>query len=418
MTFTLTSSTRTGWLSQFSLTDLSLAQSLADSLRFVSDVELKTSLAQKLTQVLSEMDSPAALFVEREQKHPAGKTQRLYKQRTHPPKTAYGVAAGPVVPKFDYDPKVGSEGVIAQFLSQFCKEHPKHLFHPTVKKCIERKVRRFVLVTDIIGSGERTTDWLESAWRTATLRSWHSYGLLRFEIVAFTATELGEEVVTSHPSSPTVRYCLSCPTIDSEFQTKKAQQIKDLCLRKDPIGPDPKESLGYHGTASLIAFAHSIPNNVPRLLFESADGWRPLFHKRITRGRFEEITSSAEVDLRRLERLRHRRLAAAVRRKMKRENIRKTLLFLAASSRSPRTAAALSRKTGLLIDEIARMQDVSIKAGWSDTSGRLTDAGQRELEHARMAGKVGKLGRLPGSDEPYYPQMLRAPHKSHLVQPG
>lgn len=409
MTFSLKLSNRTTWLSQFSFADRPLAQSLADSLRFVPDAELKTSLDQKLSQVLAEMDTPTALFVEREQKHPGGKTQRLYKQRNKSPKTAYGVAAGPVVPKFDYDPKVGSEGIIAQFLSQFCKEHPKHLFHPTVKRCIERKVKRFVLVTDFIGSGERTTDWLESAWRTATLRSWHSYGLLRFEIVAFTATEMGENAVTSHPSSPTVRYCLSCPTIDSEFQTREAQQIKDLCLRKDPIGPDPKESLGYHGTGALIAFAHSIPNNVPRLLFESAAGWRPLFYKRVTRDRFEETESSAEADLRRLERLRHRRLAAAVRTKMKRDNIRKMFLFLAASSRSPRTAAALSRKTGFLIDEIVRMQDVSIKAGWSDASGRLTDAGQRELQHARMAGKVGLSGRLPGSDEPYYPQTLRAP---------
>lgn len=410
MAFTLRTSTKTAWLSQFLAADLPLAQRLAESLRFVSDTELKASLGQKLIELLSETEDRIALFVEREQKHPGGKTQRLYKQRPKSPKTAYGAASGPVVPKFDYDPKVGSEGIIAQFLSQFCKEHPKALFHPTVEKCIEGKVRRFVQVTDFIGSGDRTTDWLQAAWRTATLRSWHSYRRLRFEIVAFTATDLGEKAVRSHPSGPRVRYCLSCPTIDSAFQPWEAQQIRDLCLRYDPMGPDPQESLGYCGTACLIALAHSIPNNVPRLLFKATDNWRPLFRERVTRDRFEETDRDAEIDSQKLERLRQKRLAAAVRRQVKRENLRRTLLFLAASARPPRTAVAISRKTGLSINEVTRMQDLSIRAGWTDALGRLTDGGHRELEYARKAGEVRQPSRLPGSNALYYPQSLRTPH--------
>lgn len=405
----LRTSTKTAWLSQFATADLPLAQCLAESIRFVPDAELKASLDQKLIELLSETDDRIALFVEREQKHPGGRTQRLYKQKVKPPNTAYGVAAGPVVPKFDYDPKVGSEGIIAQFLSQFSKEHPKALFHPTVGKCIESKVRRFVLVTDFIGSGDRATDWLEAAWRTATLRSWHSYGLLRFEIVGFAATDFGEHAVKIHPSRPHVRYCLSCPTIDSAFQAKEAQQVRDLCLRYDPMGPDPQESLGYGGAASLIAFAHSIPNNVPRLLFKSAGNWRPLFRERVTRDRFEETDGDAEIGSQKLERLRQKRLAAVVRRHVKRENLRKTLLFLAACGRPPRTDAAISRKTGLSINEVTRMLDLSIRAGWTDAQTRLTDVGRRELEYARKSIQVRQPPRLPGSDAPYYPQSLRTP---------
>ena len=264
-------------------------------------------------------------------------------------------------------------------------------------------------MTDNIGSGDRTIDWLQAAWRTATLRSWHSYGLLRFEIVAFTATDLGEQAVRSHPSGPQVRYCLSCPTIDSAFQAKEAQQIKDLCLRYDPMGPDPQESLGYCGTAALIAFAHSIPNNVPRLLFKSAGNWRPLFRERVTRDRFEETEGNAEIDSKKLERLRQKRLAAAMRRQVKNENLRRTLLFLAASARAPRTAVAISRKTGLQTNEVSRMQDLSIRAGWTDRQGRLTDSGYRELEYARKTNKVRQSRGLSGSDALYYPQVLRTP---------
>ena len=72
---------QTAWLSQFLAADLPLAQRLAESIRFVSDTELKASLDQKLIELLSETDDRIALFVEREQKHPGGKTQRLYKQK-------------------------------------------------------------------------------------------------------------------------------------------------------------------------------------------------------------------------------------------------------------------------------------------------------------------------------------------------
>jgi hypothetical protein len=145
------------------------------------------------------------------------------------------------------------------------------------------------------------------------------------------------------------------------------------------------------------------------LLFKSGNDWRPLFRERVTRDRFEETGGDAEIDSQKLERLRQKRLAAVVRRQVKRENVRRTLLFLAASARAPRTAVAISRKTGLSINEVARMQDLSIRSGWTDAQGRLTDGGHRELEYARKAGKVRQQTRLPGSNELYYPQSLRTP---------
>ncbi len=406
MAFALKTSARNAWLAKFGVADRDLARQLADGIRFVPDMELKDSLWKKLEELLSEDMETVAVFVEREQKHPGGKTQRLYKQATKKPKTAFGAAAKPVDPKLAYNPKVGSEGIIAQFTSLFCKDQPRALFHPTVAYCIKKKVRRFVLVTDIVGSGHRATDFLEAAWRTATLRSWHSYKRLRFEVVAFTATALGESVVRSHPSGPNVRHCLGCPTIASVFPAIEARRIRDLCLRYDPLGADPVESLGHKGTEALIAFAHSIPNNVPRLLFK---GSHPLFRQQITRGQFEESDNDADLDARRLERLRQRRLAAGIRRETLRENARKTVVFLAASSRGPRTEDSLSRKTGLPIDEVRRMQALSQKAGWTDSQGRLTDSGHRELAHARLTVKPPAKGRLPGSEAPYYPQTLRTP---------
>jgi hypothetical protein len=406
MSFALKEVTRNSWLSTFETADQALARQLADSIRFVSDTELKDGLWKELLQVVAQNDYYVAVFTEREQKRPGGRIERLYKESAKAPKTAYGAGPRPVDPKLAYDPKVGSEGIIAQLLSQFCKEHPKALFHPSIAKCIKMKVRRFILVTDIIGSGDRATDWLKAAWRTATLRSWHSYGLLSFEIVAFTATILGEEVTSRHPSKPTVRYCLACPTIASSFASKEAMRVRSLCLRYDPLGEDPIKSLGHGGTEALIAFSHSIPNNVPRLLIRGA---HPLFRQQITRDRFEETGNDAELDVQRLERLKQIRLAEAIRKRTYRENARRTVLFLAASSRGPRTPTTLSRRTGLALEDIRHMQAVSQKAGWTDLAGRLTDSGHRELDHARRFANERPQRRLPGSDSPYYPQALRAP---------
>jgi hypothetical protein len=408
MPFVVKQDAKVDWLAQFQPQDSPLAERLVDGIRFVSHSELASSLRESLLELVAESKKTVALFTEREQRRPGGTIERLYKQAAKRPRKAHGAALRPVDPKLAYDPKVGSEGIIAQLLSELSKENSTILFHPTIEKCIEREVRRFVL-TDIIGSGKRASDWLDSAWQTSTLRSWHSYGLLRFEIVAFAATAKGRRLAEGHASRPRVRNCLSCPTIGSKFRKDEAKAIRDLCIRYDPIDQDPVESLGFAGGEVLIAFEHSIPNNSPRLLTKGSRYWQPLFHRHVTRGRFEEANNGRLVSARALEKLRHSRLAKAVASGYMLEVTRKWILFLAASSSGPRTQEALSRKSGLLLSEVGSLIKMAKRIGWIDSEGRLTESGHKQLVHAKDMFKTAPKPRLQGSGAPYYPQSLRVP---------
>ena len=101
-----------------------------------------------------------------------------------------------------YDPQVGSEGLIASLITQLCRERrDQFLNHPGPDSIRRKKLRAFFLITDFIGSGERVCDYLTAAWRVASVKSWSSFHLLRFEVIAYSATDKGSAPRQS-PSKP------------------------------------------------------------------------------------------------------------------------------------------------------------------------------------------------------------------------
>ena len=58
-----------------------------------------------------------------------------------------------------------------------------------------KHVGRIVVVTDFVGSGKRVREMLEAFRAVATLRSWRSYGLIEFHVVAYSGTEVGLQLV-------------------------------------------------------------------------------------------------------------------------------------------------------------------------------------------------------------------------------
>ena len=80
--------------------------------------------------------------------------------------------------------------------------------------------------------------------------------LFRFEVLAYSATDLGLKRIKKHPCRPEVYYVQPCPTIDTVFPGAVAQRMKEVCIKYDPRGHDPIESLGHMGIGALLAFAH------------------------------------------------------------------------------------------------------------------------------------------------------------------
>lgn len=405
----LKSTTTQAWLAQFDPVDQPIAIELLRSMKLVSRESFTSQLRKLLLNRLEEVRAPIGLYVEREIKIHNKSPNRLFKECRGKVRRAYGVGPEPVKPTRRYDANVGSEGIVAQIVSELCREHPNKFFnHPGPDKIRKHRIRRFILVTDFIGSGGRVRSYLESAWRVRSVRSWWSAratkGML-FEAVTYAATPKGLAAVESHPSCPKVYMVVSCPTIETVFPDGRVSQ---LCLKysKNLKG----RPIGFDDVGALIAFAHGVPNNAPAILYNKSPLWLPLFPSRVTSSSAIEFPNSRDVDEIRsnLLLMRQKRLADAGVFKTPKLYKLSTLLVLAALSHPPRTNEVVSRKTGLSIMEVDSAIKLAMNNGWVNADYRLSEFGKAELEQARRVpeSKPKSIEKTPSF---FYPKALRAP---------
>ncbi len=403
------------WLGQFRTDDQSCAAALLDEMVRVSSEEFIDKLRACILGQVKSAHRPIGLYAEREIRKYKGAPHRLFSEEKRKVKRAIGAGPSPVHPTRVYDPQVGSEGLVANLVTELCRQDPKtFLSHPGPDKIRHSRVRSFFLVSDFLGSGQHAWDYLQAAWRVRSIRSWHSWGLMHFNVVAYSATEMGRKRVRAHPCRPSVSVALPCPTIETAFRKEMTKRIRELCIKYDPIHRNKQEALGFGGIGALIAFAHGVPNNVPRFLYTkgTVNGklWMPLFPSRVTAGVRSDFSNQMDAgDIsRRLDRMRQRRLSRAPWLQEATTEAEKLLLVLASLGKGPRFSDALARKTGLTVPEVEALVEKAATYGWIDQFRRLTDVGQAQIE---------KLKRRPRTDpedlqeppEPYYPTSLRAP---------
>ena len=398
------------WLSQFDPGDQARAVNLLRSLQLVSADRFHGGLKNLLLRRIDAGPGPVGLYVEREvKKNGIGLSEPLFKQTTHIPIRAFGDGPAAVSPMGRFDPSVGSEGLIAQLLGEVQKLRLKKCAtQPGPDRIRKRAIRRFMLVTDIVGSGSRATQYLDAAWEASSIKSWHSLGLFHFEVVAYAATERGRRLVERHPCKPVLHTVAACKSL-GDLPYELADELRSLCVSYDPVDHDVEASLGYQGTGLLTVFAHGAPNNCPRLLFKNRPRkWFALFPSRVTselRSTFEEDRRAAAAE--KFVQMRQSRLSTGRWLGGASEKGRSLFLVLAALSRGPRHKETVSRRTGLTIIEVEDAIDRAQKMNLIDPQLRVSDRGQRELSQARHSQPDPVL---PSSEPgPYYPTSLRAP---------
>lgn len=398
------------WLGQFEPEDQPVAVSLLRAMTLVSRDAFAEGLRAQLLIQLAKGNGPIGVYVERELRHRQGVPFRLFKETKTKVRRAFGVGPPPVQPTRAYDADVGSEGLVAQMVSEICRAHSQQVFnHPGPDAIRRHRIRRFILVTDFIGSGKRVRTFLQAAWRVRSVRSWWSGRAtkgLSFEVVAYAATRTGRAVVERHPSRPEVHVVAACPTLDTEFSNG---DVRKLCVKYSPVPPSVMPPTGYAHGGALIAFAHGVPNNAPLILHKRGVGWAPLFPARITSATRQHFSTAqdAEAVRRHLVEMRQARLAEAGQVASAKPHAQNLLMVLAALSRPPRGAEAISRKTGLTVIEVESAFKAALTSDWIDSQYRLTDIGHAQLQQAR---KGPPYAPLPIEAPPfYYPSSLRAP---------
>lgn len=420
------------WLSQFSLGDRNPATQLLHALQLVSRDEFADGLRALILEKAEEISGPVALYAERELGHRHGVPHRLFKESTRKPKRAEGAAGPPPVKATKaYDISVGSEGIIAQLISELAKEHPKKfLDHPGPERIRKKKVREFWVVTDMVGSGHRVWRYLQAAWLVRSVRSWWSGGLLRFGVVAYAGTEPGERYVFGHPCKPKYMLVQPAPTIRTVFSVGKAQQMERLCEayapaaiadgKAPPWGGPADNPLGYGSAGALLVFSHGAPNNVPPIFHKasrsSARPWVPLFPARVSAGIGSEAFGQSltpEKIKTRLEKLGQHGLArsAVVNTELPTWEV---FSILTALSKPPRNNdAVLARRSGFETTRVRRLCRLLSEYGWIDSQQRPTDAGERQLRHARRQLDDERKKTQDSAPTvkllPYYPKSLRLP---------
>ena len=303
---------------------------------------------------------------------------------------------------------VGSEGIVAALISKFCKAHAASaLSHPGPNKLRAGQTRKIVIVTDFVGSGRRIHEMLDAFAMVASIQSWISYGLLDFQIVCFSATEHGQNILTRHPLRPTISTHVACPVIEEAFEGAELGAIKLLCKKY----PKKRSNFpfGFNNTGSLIAFSHGIPNNAPQILHSSAASWTPLFEGRSTLGsNLDAVADSSDMLAQNSQRILGIRDAKKLLSNTEGELWAHTMLLLDAIKTGGRTPSKLSARTQIPIPRVEKILDLASNAGWLTPKNSLTRLGQRELRWFEMFGNSSEKLAYP-ENELYFPKQLRAP---------
>ena len=375
---------------------------------------LREEITTLLERRLADGETPVALFNESERRMWNGEPNRLFKETTRANGKGVGLKttraegkAGPaLVPRQrNIDEKIGSEGVMANILTQFEKGRGKDVvLSPGPDTFRKKRIRRLILVTDFIGSGKRATTYLNSAWRIASVRSWwsrRSVGGLSFEVIAYAGTAEGIARIERHPCRTKVHVILQCPTIRTIFPPTMAVVMEDLCERYAETETEP---LGFGQTGALLAFDHGMPNNAPAILWRPVRKGAPLFPGRTTVSRGSPFRMVTKV-MREQERLQLAARSAEIGKPVPPIDVE--TIVLSALRRSPRHDEALSGRLGLTLEQVD--QALERLRGWGaiDANRQLTERGRLAVK--RLAKSESKVPLPNGVSGPYFPESLRVP---------
>lgn len=394
------------WLNQFLRSDRAIAENILSKIVFISADKFIENMVGILSDRLEKTQGPVAYFVESERRHRDGIPHRLFKdepsEKSKRRRRVVGRTGPPLIPRLrNVDQEVGSEGVIASLLTQFWRNNKGRVYlSPGPDTFREKRIRHIVFVTDFMGSGDRMWKNIESAWRVRSVRSWwsrRSRAGLSFEIIAYSATTSALARLCEHPSQPKITIVQPCPTIDSSFDIKNKNKIYELCSKYNEKNKFP---LGYGNIGALIAFSHSVPNNVPPIFWNKRENWNPLFPGRVTSAGMTPFNSalSEMSDIFRLKEFLGPRAMAGP---MPFEYV--VLVAL----QQTKHAFALSEKLGEPLSRVNSALLFLLKKRWIDGRAHITDRGRVVISRQ---SRINLTIPLPSHDQGlYYPTSLRVP---------
>ncbi len=263
------------WLQQFGTHDVETAKSLLANLKFVSRDDYAEWVVNKLECFQAGTDSSAIYTV---RKFRTG-AQNFWRND------------GSVQPR----PATtqGSEDLAASIISNANRRYGDFFKdHPSLQVLKNNRIKSIILIDDSIGSGHRVSEFLKLMTNHPTFLSWWNYGRIHIHIIALARTRESEKFILENMVGSdhgkrvyrkSSKLFFHSDIVYNSFYLnsrwgKKSNEILNLCGRTKKIPKDRRR--GYGDVMGNIVFYHSVPNNIPGMLFRRDNGWQPLFPDR------------------------------------------------------------------------------------------------------------------------------------------
>lgn len=383
------------WLGNFCLDERRAATLLIDSLRVISSSRFRITMSDALGAAVDEFPEPVGVYPVREL--PRDRADQFL----------------PLDHPFQAIP--GSEGLVGNIVRDVIGRRPKFSrasSYDSLDRLRRHKVRTLLLVDDYSGTGDQIVKYVDAWIDHPTIKSWHSYGLLRVHVLLLAASAQAQKRLEDHRFVASVRYLERGLGFDTVPWTKQEREdVEALCWR---YAHNPEFALGYGETRGLLALHHTVPNNLPHILWQTkcprVPDWAPLFANRAMSPQLQEDLDDYHVETD------PKRIAAIVQQERLGEaldaqtnpTVRSFLLMLGAVESGHRDPVALGNLLGLSREMTRRTLRACQALRLLDTANRLTNEGRNELRRARNRPPLPEPG-LPaiGDQVPYYPQALR-----------
>lgn len=258
------------WLSQFDAGQQQIAKMLLHHLRFVS----RDAFSSWLRRAVGKL--------------PKGELHALYSVRKlEQEQTAFWSLSGDPVAR--PGTSQGSEDLVYSLISGLVRSsNGLFLDHPSLLNLKEKKVRSYVLVDDSIGSGDRVSGFINAMLMHPTFLSWWSFGWVKIHVISFARPREAEAKIidkvrgSSHGKRKLRKVDKIKFTSEIVYETdwyearwgKEYKSIIDLCEQITDISR--WECFGYGDVMANIVFHHSVPDNLPGMLWCSNENWRGL----------------------------------------------------------------------------------------------------------------------------------------------
>ncbi len=266
------------WLSQFNNEQQATAKTLLSCLKFVSRDEYSNWLRRSIEQL------------------PLQKEYALYSVRKlASEKIGYWDSSGNPVAR--PAASQGSEDLVYSLVSNLVRSSRSRLIdHPSLQELKDRNMRNIVLIDDSIGSGDRVSSFINAMLENSTFLSWWSFGWIKITIVSYARPRSSESKII-HKIRGSDHGCrkfrksikvdfISEVVYDERWLKERwgsnYREIVDLCRNQKKVMKWAR--LGYSDVLSNLVFYHSVPNNIPGILWFSNKKWQGLMADRALPG--------------------------------------------------------------------------------------------------------------------------------------